>query len=72
MSSSQPGLSQPQQLTPLSIVINLLTHTSMEMGYTHSPMAHILEEYSAEHSKDNHSTYYRVLVLPSLRLKLPS
>lgn len=60
MSSSQPGPSQPWQLTPLSMVINPLTCISMEMSYTHSPMACILEKYSAECSKDDHSAYYRV------------
>ncbi len=60
MSSSEPGSSQPQQPMPSTMVINLLTCTGMEMGYIHSPMSWILEEYSAEQNEDKHSTCYRV------------
>ncbi|KAK0435501.1 hypothetical protein EV421DRAFT_1740160 [Armillaria borealis] len=60
MSASPPGPSQPRQPMPLTTVINPLTRTGMEMGYIHSPMSWILEEYSAERSEDDHSTHYRV------------
>lgn len=60
MSSSEPGPSQPRQPMPLTTVINPLTCTSMEMGYIHSPMSWILEEYSAEQNENEHSTRYRV------------
>ncbi len=48
MSSSEPGPLQPWQPMPLTMIINPLTCTGMEMGYIHSPMSRILEEYSAE------------------------
>ncbi len=60
MSLSQPGPSQPQQLQPSTLIINPLTWTSMEMGYIHSPMAQILEEYSTERNEDNHFMHHRV------------
>ncbi len=60
MSLSQPGPSQLRQPDPSAITINPLICTGMEMGYVHSPMARILEEYSAERNEDDHSTCYRV------------
>ncbi|KAK0236487.1 hypothetical protein EDD85DRAFT_791785 [Armillaria nabsnona] len=60
MSSSQPGPLVPRQPQPSTSVINPLMCTSMEMGYVHSPMVQIIEEYSAERNKDDHSTRYRV------------
>ncbi len=60
MSLSQPEPSQLRQPDPSAITINPLICTGMEMSYVHSPMARILEEYSAERNEDDHSTCYRV------------
>ncbi len=60
MSDNQPGPSQPQQPESSTAAINLLTRIGMEMGYIHSPMTRIIEEYHVERDDNDHSTHYHV------------